>query len=146
MYQYTNNSLPSFNKEGSYHSLPDTYYQSTQPPQQQQNYGWYSQQPMAAASAPVLAHPPIETMTTALPPLPPTTTETPPSPPHLSNTPAQRPKITTSLWEDEGTICYQVMLKVFVWQEDKVSGVPLSLLHPFRETSFVIHPLPSFYR
>ncbi|ORZ17165.1 transcription regulator HTH, apses-type DNA-binding domain-containing protein, partial [Absidia repens] len=47
-------------------------------------------------------------MTTALPPLPPTTTETPPSPPHLNNSPGHRPKITTSLWEDEGTICYQV--------------------------------------
>ncbi|KAI8333558.1 transcription regulator HTH, apses-type DNA-binding domain-containing protein, partial [Chlamydoabsidia padenii] len=34
-------------------------------------------------------------------------TATPPSPPHNSNS-TNRLKITTSLWEDEGTICYQV--------------------------------------
>ncbi|KAI8343682.1 transcription regulator HTH, apses-type DNA-binding domain-containing protein [Chlamydoabsidia padenii] len=112
MYHYTNNSISSFNKNGSYHSLPDTYYPSSQ---QQQNYGWYPQHTMtsaAAASAPVLP-PPTSSIT---PPPPSTTTvgiphlaDAPPSPPHPTNTnTSSRPKITTSLWEDEGTICYQV--------------------------------------
>ncbi|ORZ17844.1 transcription regulator HTH, apses-type DNA-binding domain-containing protein, partial [Absidia repens] len=73
---------------------------------------------MAATSAPVLAQPPSSSST---PPPPPgttsststnttsTTTNAPPSPPHLNPShPNHRPKITTSLWEDEGTICYQV--------------------------------------
>ncbi|SAL94955.1 hypothetical protein [Absidia glauca] len=117
MYQYTNNSMSSFNKGGSYHSLPETYYPSSQQQQQQQqqqqNYGWYPQQSMtapAATSAPILAPPPSITP----PPPPPTigtthTADAPPSPPLLTNANASsRPKITTSLWEDEGTICYQV--------------------------------------
>ncbi|ORX43182.1 hypothetical protein DM01DRAFT_1313125 [Hesseltinella vesiculosa] len=90
MYQYTNNSFPTF-KDGSLPPPPpppqETFYSS---PQLQPTFSWYAQQPMAAASAPVL--------------LP----ANPPAVPPKSHHPTPRPKITTSLWEDEGTVCYQV--------------------------------------
>lgn len=86
--------MSSFSKEGSYHNSSSTYHPTSQ---LSQDYGCYTQQPMAVSSEHMLVSPT------------PPSTATPPSPPsHLNSHANNRPKITTSLWEDECTICYQV--------------------------------------